>query len=273
MDIPYEIVSDYERSMKVFPPMIAIRALSDTNYRLGETYLFGGSSEVLMYSGILGEKKHRIDLLYSEIHKISARNESPYVYLYIESGDVKFKMKFAQYDLEKVKTFIGIWQQSTDPEEVARPTEIQPESDATPAATRPDRPQLESDLIPELTMKVGLSAALHAMIYIDDEAVAREVDQFNLIINDPELKAAGLTYFRYKGAMQLIDELAALYDATQKRCLLANLIEIALVDRKLKPEEYEFIQYICKAFGIGQEELGAMYALLLLKNNLAVFEG
>ncbi len=272
MDVPSDIVTDYEGGNKKFPPPIAIRALSDLHYKLGETYFLADQESVVMYAASLGEEKERIELDYKVISKLAARNASPYIFLHMSTGAERYKIKFAQYDLHKVKEFVELWKENTGAEEASPSAELKVDTGSTLIFDGRDIDrQFQSDLIPSLSTMVGLSAALHAMIYIDGEAVSEELKQFQLIVNDAELDGQGLTYLREKGAIQLIDELATFYNADQKRCLLANMIEIALVDRSLKPEEEKFIQYICTAFEIGQAEFDSIYGILLMKNNLSVF--
>lgn len=74
----------------------------------------------------------------------------------------------------------------------------------------------------------------------------------------------------YVAADDLLSQLGAVLDKTQKQCLMANVIAVAMVDGALQGEEQECLQRFKQAMEISPEEYAALYDVLLLKNNLTV---
>ena len=76
------------------------------------------------------------------------------------------KIKFADFDFHKINSFLKIWKKVTGGTGASSGIVQQPDEQTVILPGPPE--------VPELTPYVGFSAALHAMVYIDDEAAAED---------------------------------------------------------------------------------------------------
>ncbi len=60
---------------------------------------------------------------------------------------------------------------------------------------------------------IGFSAALHAMVYIDNDAAKDELRNLHLIIGDQTIIEDKLNYWQKKGTSELITELDSLLNS------------------------------------------------------------
>ncbi|RMF45542.1 MAG: hypothetical protein D6751_07170, partial [Deltaproteobacteria bacterium] len=86
------------------------------------------------------------------------------------------------------------------------------------------------------------------------------------------LRRAG-AWLREHSLDELIVNINEKLDETQKRCLHANLISLAMADGRYRPKEAEIIDRIRERIGISQELHERIFDLLMARNNLSVFGG
>ena len=114
-------------------------------------------------------------------------------------------------------------------------------------------------------------AALQLLVQVDGTVDPEEQHLANRIIGDPALANQANEWLREHGQDALLTALPKLLDRDQALCLLANLIEIAMVDGLLRSRERELLEAVQKALALTDNDYQAMYDILLIKNNLAVF--
>ncbi len=299
MIIPKDILNDYRVAQSGADPKFAIRGLSTVENTLGETYVLGDERAVFLYSGKLGRGKDCTALDYSDITEFKIVEQPPFNFLRVETADDILTIKFGSFDLEKLvqidslrrsppapsTTVQGAGSESTaDVDESCGLPKIRLNTDSPIPMVSPDpvasSATVESDPVgvdtvtlscPELTPMIALTAILHTMIYIDDEAADEEMQNLKLLVDDQEIINQGLLYWRARGTTELVEELGRRLNESQKRCVVANLIEIAMVDGVLKEGEQEFNRYVCSVFNIDESVFKSLFDVLLLKNNISVF--
>ncbi len=270
MIVPKELLHHFTSTRNGNSPAVKLRALSDINNRLGETYLLGDEQVMILFFGKLGKERETLELSFQDVTDAVASERKPFVFLEMHVGDESLKMKFPMFDLHKIHQFIEHYRRYrglAEEQAVVEPIEAAEPSDLMKI---PMIGEL-SIIAPRLTPRIGFAAALHAMAYVDDDLADEELKNLELIVRDKHILDAGLGYWRNKGTSELMKELAAKLEQPQKRCLLANLLELAMVDGTLLAEEQEFLEHVCNMFEIGSDDFMAIFDILYLKNNTTIF--
>ncbi len=261
MDIPIAILNNFRRKKQIGKPTTSLRAISDLKNNLGETYILGDKKSIMLYSGKFGESKDQLDLGLEEVVDLDVEKADPFAFLKLKTNDDEYKMKFPVFALNKLYQVIDEWDDYIEHPNAADNAE---EIGAVEHHDKPDDAK-------KLTPIVGFSAVLHAMVYIDNDAASEELKNLHLIVKDDAIIEDGLNYWQRKGSSELIIELGSCLSSIQKQSLLANIIEVSMIDGELNTDEQEFLRYICKQFDISQEDFDSIFSILLLKNNLGVF--
>lgn len=114
------------------------------------------------------------------------------------------------------------------------------------------------------------AACLTAMSECDDEKHSTEEAYLKRLFSRAEVINESNALLEYKGVEGLMKSLTELLDEDQRRCLMANLLGLAMVDGELKVKEQELIGRFQKAMNISGEDFHWFLEVLLAKNNLNV---
>ncbi len=268
MEIPEAILRDLRTRTPTVQQIITLRALSDLNNALGETYLFADRASFIVYAGKLKEELKETRLYrYTDILNATMRKSEPFIFVELMAPGETLKIKFAEYDFNKVNSFLKFWKKAADTPDNPPPPSI--ENSRTEMFLREPEKAPE----PKFDVVTGFSAALHAMVHIDNEAAAAELEDLKLILKDPEILDAGLRYWKHFGSAAVIEHLTRVMTLPQKQCLLANMVEIAMIDGILKQEELDYLNYVCTSLQIDNATYEYIFNVLLMKNNMSVFAG
>ena len=249
MKLPEKILAAYKERCHDDSPLHTLRALTDIVGNLGETYMLSDGKSILFCSAGLGENHHYYSHEIKDVLIKSLREERPFAYLDLKSQNNDMKLKFAAYDIGELNQMLkncGECQESSTDENIY-------------------------SSLPDLTPTVGLCAALQAVSHINQDVSLHEMKTLEVIMPDPGLLQKGLLYWKYVGNDRLISELTTLLSDDQKKCLLANLLEVAMADGVLKIEEKKFLEQMRKEFSIDATEFNTVFDILVIKNNLSVF--
>lgn len=113
------------------------------------------------------------------------------------------------------------------------------------------------------------AACLLAMSECDEEKHETEESFLKRLIAREEVMKESNALLEFKGLEGLIEALESLNE-DQRRCLMANLLGLAMVDGELKVKEQELIGRFQKAMNISDEDFHWFLEVLLAKNNLSV---
>jgi uncharacterized tellurite resistance protein B-like protein len=189
---------------------------------------------------------------------MALREETYDVYLDLEAGGQSFSLRFPSFEARTLQPLIDRW--GTVPEaQYATPM-------ATPVATA----VRAEDTDVSAPFDVLISALMFAAT-IDRDIDEREERYIkNVCKPRPESFDRAHAYYEGHSPEDLLGLLPAL-DETQKLCLLANVIEIAMVDGVLHTAEQEFVKRMASVMGIADDVTERLRDVLLLKNQTSVF--
>jgi uncharacterized tellurite resistance protein B-like protein len=120
---------------------------------------------------------------------------------------------------------------------------------------------------------VIFAACLIAMSECDEEQHATEEAYLRRLVEREEVVIESGRLLEFKGLDGLIAALPGPLDEIQCRCLMVNLLGLAMVDGQLKGPEQELIGRFQEALRVNDSEFHWDLEVLLAKNNLAVLAG
>ncbi len=259
--IPPEVKYDCESRFHIVEPDVIVRTLTDIDGNVGETYLLADSAALAAYSRKLGEPFHPVLVRYDTLKAFEIATDRPFAYLVLKTGDQSWRLKCAAHDHAELTRMQSYWTAATlSPHVRAAAHDVADATDHGDVAEPP-----------ALTPTSGFFALLHAIIWIDGDAGQAELSKLNHLITDGAAAAAGIRYGAEIEHDTLINELNDLLSPAQKRCLIANMLEIAMVDGQLAAVEKAFIEKTRLAFGLPADEVNDLFDALIIKNNLTVF--
>ena len=166
--------------------------------------------------------------------------------------------KFAASDDDALKRVLSDWQRARVGE--ALPTDESP-------GPLPEAEALAYPLSPfEL-----LAAALTAMMEVDGELSPTEKGYLLRTIEDRKVCDAGRQALHQVGIDVLIRRVPDLLSEKQATCMIANLMELAMVDGELRTLEQKLLERFREAAHIDTDIFDALYSALVIKNNLSVY--
>ena len=71
---------------------------------------------------------------------------------------------------------------------------------------------------------------------------------------------------------KLISKLNEALDGNQKLCIVANVVDVAMTDGKFCSAEQLLVKQIRQGFDISDDNYDAIFKVLLIKNNIGVFQ-
>ena len=113
-------------------------------------------------------------------------------------------------------------------------------------------------------------ACVYSMIIIDGEEDDGEMLILSRAVPDATLINQGIKYYRDHGLEHLLKEVGGILNEDQKRCLMVNLIAVALEDGRLRTKEQELLEQFRQALNISEADYQRTHEILLRKANLTV---
>ena len=205
----------------------------------------------------------------TSVSEVDVVEDRPFAYLRFQADGVSYDLKFSGMDMEEITAF----GERLSGGEVSVTGGDDP-ADVTLTADTPDQAPLKEapEEAPELTPIVGFCAAVYAMIQADSDIDDEELEFLNRLIDHPPTVLKGLDALRRLGTVELFAQLRALLDDNQKLCMMANLVEMSMVDGLVRGNERRLLSQIREATGIEKSNFDAIFEVLMIKNNRSVFE-
>lgn len=125
-----------------------------------------------------------------------------------------------------------------------------------------------------LTARAGLLLAAITMVSadgdVDDDelAVIRRLDG----PRSTEAWEAAVKTWKARSPKECVELAAAAMSPEQRRCALANLIDIAMADGVLAGAERQLLESYVAAFGVDATTVEAIVDIVALKNNKSIFD-
>jgi uncharacterized tellurite resistance protein B-like protein len=114
------------------------------------------------------------------------------------------------------------------------------------------------------------TACLIALTQCDESRCNSENAYLRRVLGDNALLEEGAKLLDEVGVEALLARLPGPFTPEQSRCLVANMLAVAMVDGELAIEEQELTERVRLALGIPDDEFARQYDVLLTKNNLCV---
>lgn len=254
MKLPDALAESFRKDNGRDPQLVA-RALYDIQGNLGTTYVAAADDSVTLYSRPSSGTDSTEVLRWTQITQATVRADSAFAFLEFSTARGPFVLRFSGWDKPALDSLVEQWRRASS----ARP---QP-STGTPAA--PAAPQ------PQLSPLAAFCASLHAMIECDQEVAPAELHFLSSRIPDERTIREGREFLQQAGLDKLCEALPTALNEAQRRCLMANLIGVAMVDGLLRSAEMELLNRFQAALQIAGPDREAMFGALLARNNLAVF--
>ena len=184
-----------------------------------------------------------------------------YISLELTAGSQTTRLRFASWDKPELQRMVGFWQI------------------ASGRASRGENPGA-GPMLPlsgpigsnaALVPRVALSASLHAMANADGQANELELAEVERMLGGGTSVDEGASFLRQRGVDGLLAGLNAALNPAQKRCLLANLLGVAMVDGLLRSAEVTLADRFKSALAVSDAEFEGIHEVLLAKYSLAVF--
>lgn len=267
MKIPQPILDDFKTHSATPSPRITVRAMTDAWGNLGETYLLSDGTALTLYSGKLSEEYEQYEIKFRDLVDMSLELDRPFVFLKVVTATEALRLKCAVFDLEPLHQLCdlaGHEQPKTAVRRMGTTDRMITIARRASSAVADEAPIVFSPMI-------GFCAMLQALVNLDSPKSAAETKVMELIIHDDQRLRDGRRYWHQTGTESLIAEVSQKCSTIQKQALMANLLEIAMVDGVLDTGEKEFLEHVRQVLGVGTAEFNRIYDVLILKNNHTVF--
>ena len=251
MVIPDVINDIYNQISDASPSELCIRALTDIDGGLGETYVMLDADTLFLISKSIGGEFQPYQFDFSSISNLNLKEDRPFAQLNLAAGGKSYSLKFSSMDLDELAQI----------ENKVSGKEFEAHSSSAD-------PKVAKKV--ELNPLVGFAASLYVLSQVDGSMDKRELDIINRVVST-ENSVAALDYLHQQGPLQLIESLKKMLDEKQKLCLMANLLELSMSDLVIKKDEKEIIRQFKDALQIDDSDYQAIYDVLMLKNNTGVF--
>ncbi len=260
MKLPNEIKADVQERLGASPAQVAVRALADLDGNLGEAHVISNGRTLLVYSRKLGDSMQVMQVPLVDITRLDLEEDRPFAFLHVGTATLTFSLKFGTMDSAALQAVISLWQKASDGGEEGAAA---PSPAATDEAAAPESSGL--------TPFVAFCAALYSMMEVDGMADAEERHQLERLVGRPEIVTRAIEYLRRDGVDKLLEELPKVLDKEQRLCLMANLVELAMIDGYLRGAEQVLLQRFLKVLQLSTENYDAIYEILTIKNDLSGF--
>lgn len=276
MKLPDALADDYRRE-RSHDPQLVVRSLYDLEGRLGATYVAADADTVTFFSRPSAGVPTCLTLSWPEIRAAQARSEGAFAVLELTAEPRSFTLRFSGWDKPQLDALVGLWHQhatASGPATTPAPTLSQfPASSpvATPAEAPPAMPPPPPAPRLQASPLAIFCAAVHALVECDHEIEKSELHFLTRYVPDPRAIHEGRELLERVGLDTLLDGAGDALNEAQRRCLMANLIGVAMLDGWLRSEEIELLGRFQTALRLSDADRERMFDVLMARNNLTVF--
>ncbi len=239
-------------------PAVIVRGNGSVDGVAGETFLICISDYLLIFSRATGKIDYtQINLsLREDVHSISIDGEKYNSCLNIATSDASYSVKFASHLKDDMSKLISYW--------VSQRGEGQQAPLVSEDAAQ--MPVSDHGLSPYEILVASLIFASAS----DQEIHPAENEFLTKVASIvPKSLENANAYYENHSEDELFLVVAGM-DHQQKLCVLANVVELVMVDGVLQSEEQLFLQNYCAKLGVSQEDFTRIYDAMLIKNQTTV---
>ena len=262
MKIPTEFLDDFKSRTSAMTPRVAVRAMTDLSGNLGETYLLSSETSMLLYSGKLGGEYEHYELKFRDVTEFTIEIDRPFVFAHIATVTQDLRLKCAVFDLDRLNRLCELANQSRS---TSAPTGISDNATVSIDGAKPDESPVP------FSPMIAFCAMLQALVHLQSTKSAAETKIMELIVHNEKRLHDGYRYWQQTGTDALIAQVNEKCSSMQKQCLMANLLDVAMVDGTLECEEQQFLERVRQEFAIEVAEFNRIFDVLIIKNNHTVF--
>lgn len=257
MKLPPELEAAF-RQETGHPPLVSARALYDLSGKLGETFLAAHDQSVMFFSKSLGGARETRVLSWTEIQAAELRRESIFIILDLQTRSGPVRLQFSSWAEPAPSRVLELWSAAKG------------SSKAQPPGPVPTLPPVAA-IPPPLSPVGAFCAGIHALIRCDERIEPAELNFLSARIPYATAIEEGRQFLERHGLEVLCRHLPRYLNPAQQRCLMANLIGVAMVDGVLQSKEHTLLDHFQKALDFPAAEAETLFKALMTKNNLAVF--
>ena len=265
--LPEKIRTHMESQRPGVTPLTVLRTSGSLGGRSGEAYIVAYDDGACAYSRETGQSEYQaLPFSYAaDLRNASVRREKYDSFLDLDIRGTAYSVRFSQYEEEAIRPMLERWTvvRAAAPMQSA-PASVAPDERKTPDAGTASVPE-------GLSPAAVFAAALMFVASVDAEINPEEKAYIERIwpATGPVYEAA-VIFHNAHNAEDLLPALPAL-SHQQKRCVLANAIDIAMSDGALRRAEQQVIRDLASAAGLDEQDIRTTYDVLLVKNQISVF--
>jgi uncharacterized tellurite resistance protein B-like protein len=248
-------------SSKLEEPNVVLRASCDLGGEVGETFVAADRCRLVLASRHLGADLRSLDFTLREIEDVSLVPDGLYANLEIAVSGQRRSLQFPAWDKPELRRVVELWQ--------------------TASGRTSRRAGLDDLGLPSLpgaigsamavSPRVALAASLQAMAEADGEPSPLERAEVERVLGGASGAKEGALWLRQHGVDGLLGCLGTALSPAQKRCLLANVLGVAMADGLLRTAEEALADRFKSALDLADAEFEEIHRVLLARHNLAVF--
>ena len=282
--LPHRIKTEFDNNASG-KPLSALRTCGALSGEPGEGYIVALPDRLALFSRKAGEESYaRTEARFAEDAVRAAISEEKFnVCLSLAIKDEHWSFKFSAFEKKDVSALVDLINAGGQPQTSHPPPANAEDSGrmgTSPAGATTQTQSLRpspadskatdekcQDGLPPL---VGLLAALMHLAKIDG-AIDSEEERFiqRIAGENTEILKTALAFHKAHTPDELSTVLAQL-SKEQKLCVVANMLELAMMDGLLRSREQKMIRMFVDRFGVEEENFQSIREVLFIKNNISV---
>lgn len=236
-------------------PLIVFRSSGALDGSAGESYVIAYEGELCLFGRQLGCSDY-ITLKGNYVADITVMNikqSKSNAELLIGLDGTDYKLKFSNFEKKNVETIIDLWQHAT-------------------ASDNNDVVEVTANA-GELNAFAALAAGMMYVAGVDGEIAETEENYIRRICGvRKEDFRTGVEFYNNNSLEEFQQQILKLNEE-QKLCILANMLDLAMIDGVLHCSEQDIIQSYVNNTDIDKNRSGAIIDVLEIKNHTAVLTG
>lgn len=244
------------------PTILSIlRAGGSLEGAAGEGYLVSCDDRLALFSRKMGEDSYRGAMInYQDPGlQMSIRKDKFHSILEIVHNGESKALRFSSYEERCVQPVLDAWHSAA--------SKTKSPCEQAPAPQKEPLPAKAS-----LSPMASAAASLMYLSTIDGVISETEDHYIRLFCHDSEkeLKDA-FAYYKSHSFDELLDELSGL-DQQQALCILANMMELAMLDGLFRSSEQNMLWHFAESLGLTRDEYQTVKDVLLIKQQTSVLK-
>lgn len=234
--LPEEIKVEIDESLGEDPLALA-RSNMAIDGHMGESFIIGYDEVFYFFTKAMGSVVYtKIEGVYKDILSMSVSKDSKHAIFQVELGKKKYTMKFSHLEEKNLNNMLGQWMSFS------------------------------------LSAYVALLAGLMYLASEDDELAGEENDYILKIADGDEELLEKAHSFYLSQPIEVLFKILQKLNESQKYCIMANLLELAMCDGVLHKDELKLIKDFATNMEINDDQYETVKQVLVMKNQLGILK-